>query len=100
MLVKALETCFVEGSRRKAGAVFDYSGELTPLLEAVEGETVTVEKVEAPELNRRELMQALSIAGIKFAVTDNKEKMAALLAEAKAKAAPAATQVPSKDFSG
>lgn len=91
MLVKALIDIFVEGSRRKAGVTFEYSGKVTDAMQVIEGELPKPVAVESdvPELTRRELMAQLDQAGIKYAANDNKEKLLSLLGGVKAEIAPA-----------
>jgi hypothetical protein len=99
VIVKALETVFVEGSRRKKGEVFEYSGKLGPALEVVEGDAAPTVEIEAEKKEgptKKELQSQLDAAGIKYGRNDNKETLTSLLNEAKAKFAPAASQVPDK----
>jgi hypothetical protein len=100
MLVKAKETVFVGGSRRKAGAIFEYSGEITPQLELVKADAPIEVKAatETPELTRNEIKLQLDQAGIKYATNDTKDTLLSLLNGAKSEVAPAATSAPSKEF--
>jgi hypothetical protein len=93
MLVKAKETLFIDGSRRKAGAVFEYSGEMTDLLEVVDAvkpaittqDTNELAEPDTSSITKKELQRELDAAGVKYKFTDNKETLMSLLAEVKTK---------------
>lgn len=94
MQIRALKDIFCEGAYRHKGEVFQAKKHWkhTDLLDA-EGEDVPTSK-----LNRKEIMHALALAGVKFKATVPTEELEALLAEAKAKGAPASVGVPSKEM--
>jgi len=100
MKVRALKTCFVDGSLRKAGAVFEYLGEPDTTLECAETTAPVV--VSSPPAHegptKKELQAQLEAAGVKYAVNDIKDELIAALNAAKAKAAPAASTAPDKQY--
>ena len=85
MLVKALETCFVDGHRRKEGTVFEYTGKPCARLQPVKaGEAIEV-KPQIVEISTEEVKKRLGDYGVKFAPATGREKLLALLAEAEGK---------------
>ena len=102
-LVKALKTVFVEGSRRKEGAVFNYSGAITSDLELIAPDpdkTPTAPAVAAATaalaLSNKELKAQLDAAGIQYAGNASNQVLSELLKEAQTNVAPAASSAPDK----
>ncbi len=99
-LVKALTAVFVEGSRRKEGAVFTYNGPLTPELELLAADKTPAApiKTAAPTLSNKEMKAQLDAAGIDYAGNASNQVLAGLLKEVQETVAPAASSAPDKSI--
>jgi len=72
MLVRAEQACFIDGSRRKAGAVFEYNGKPTPWLIEVKG----VEPDPVPEPVADDVLRVkLSENGVKVNPKTTRQEM-------------------------
>lgn len=99
MQVRAKETCFIGGARRREGEVFEFDGTPSGPLEAADGSKPQSQPQEAKKDDgptRKELMAQLEAAGVKYGSNDNKDALQALLNEARKEAAPASSGAPDK----
>ena len=101
MKVRALADCFIGGSRRKKGTVFDVAeSEVTGPIEKLEDDK-PVQPVKTPDdtgPTKNDIIAQLEAAGVKFNVNDNKATLKALLDEAVKVAAPASSGAPDKSL--
>lgn len=81
MRVKAKETCFVNGHRRRAGEIFDYDGPDARFLEAVNGEVTKIVAIDSP-LTDEQIRVRLAEYGIKVAPATGRKKLLENLVEA------------------
>ena len=88
---------FADGALRKRGDVWNAKREWK-YTEAVEGEVSPVG--ESQRMTRKELMTALTSAGVPFKPTMKSAELQALLDAATVKAAPASAKAPPKEFEG
>lgn len=88
MRVRAEQACFIGGSRRKAGAEFEYNGKpasfLTPLKDPKEAEP----EEGAKTIPDDELRVKLAECGVKVKPNATREQMDAMLAEVEGKKVP------------
>lgn len=96
MKVRALKDIFCEGALRRKGEIFD-SKSKWKYVEVLDAGPKEVKEAEEKKLNRKEIMAELSAANVSFHATASTEILVALLAEAKAKVAPAAAGSESKE---
>lgn len=87
MLVRAEEVCFIGGSRRRVGDVFEYSGKPAKFLTVMDAVTEPVSKQDHPEeddtdLDNAQLRVRLGEYGVKVAPNTSRTKMLIMLAEA------------------
>lgn len=85
MLVKAKVKCFVGGSLREEGAVFEYP-KLTKHLEEVAGVAISAEP--AVELTKDDIRAKLAEYGVKAAPQTSREKLLDKLREAEGEVMP------------
>lgn len=100
MLVRAKETCFVGGARRRQGQVFEYDGKVEGPIEPADGSAPPPQKKAKEEdgPTRKEIMAQLDAAGVEYGSNDNKASLLALLNDAREKAAPASSGAPDKSL--
>lgn len=86
-LVRAKETVFYDGHRRRAGDVFEFNGKIegNKAIELV-AETEVKEEVKEPvKPTIEQLREKLNGYGVKFGPNTSYDKLAALVAEAEGK---------------
>lgn len=88
MIVKAKETCFIDGHRRREGAVFEFKGTKLPkCVEAVDGTVEDLPKTDKhyddDEIGK--LRVKLAERGIKVPPRTGKARMIEMLAEVEGK---------------
>lgn len=97
MQVRAKETCFIDGTRRRKGDVFEYDGTPGGPIEAADGNKSQPQETKRDEgPTRKEIMAQLDQAGVKYGTNDNKDALQALLDQARREAAPASSGAPDK----
>lgn len=75
MLVKALETCFVDGHRRRAGDVFNFNGKAAYLVPVEGSEPVKVDN----SMNDEQLRVRLAEYGVKTHPATGRAKLLKML---------------------
>lgn len=82
MIVKAKQTVFYNGTRRRPGEVFEFNGKLSDAVELVSGDEKP-KAVEGPTIEQ--LREKLSLYGVKFHPNTGEKKLLEMIAEAEGK---------------